>query len=98
MTKDELQEKYPPTIVDIQGVGICEVYTPKEVTAIINDLFAKRIVGVTLNDKCKPKFNDWRNDNFKQKTEFYWADRRTETLYSFKEIESKYIMEFKTNI
>jgi len=86
MTKDELQEKYPPTIVDIQGVGIVEVYTPKEVTAIINDLFAKRIVGVTLPTEVD--LLDWVLDKVEDKR-IELNDKLTDEM--LKEITQAYI-------
>lgn len=48
---------------------------------------------------CKPpKFQDWLSENFKQRTEFYYDKNSNNETYSIKEIESQYVMKFRTNI
>lgn len=48
---------------------------------------------------CKPpKFQDWLSENFKQRTEFYYDKISNNETYSIKEIESQYLMKFRTNI
>lgn len=64
---------------------------------------ALRIHDVVLRSEqlniCKPpKFNDWLSDNFTRRTEYYYDKNSNNETYSIKEIESQYVMKFKTNI
>lgn len=44
-----------------------------------------------------PKFNDWLSENFTKVTKHYYNENTNNETYSIKEIESKYIMKFRTN-
>jgi hypothetical protein len=45
-----------------------------------------------------PKFIDWLADNFTRRTEYYYDKNSNNETYSIKEIESQYVMKFRTNI
>jgi len=55
-------------------------------------------VSSELNICEAPKFKDWLSDNFKKRSEFYYDEIVTDKTYSIQEIQSKYVMKFRTNI
>jgi len=62
------------------------------------DLFAVSNRREQLNICNPPKFQDWLSENFKQRTEYYYDKISNNETYSIKEIESQYLMKFRTNI
>jgi hypothetical protein len=72
--------------------------TPETATNLLLDLFAVSKRSELLNICNPPKFQDWLSENFKQRTEFYYDKISNNETYSIKEIESQYVMKFRTNI
>jgi len=74
------------------------VIEPTEAKEQLLDLFVVSKRSEQLNICKPPKFQDWLSENFKQRTEFYYDKNSNNETYSIKEIESQYVMKFRTNI
>jgi len=62
----------------------------------LDDLFAKRIVGKSLNENAKPSFIEWLRDNkYVRSTNFIFKDGK---FYSFETLELKYKNEIKDSV